>query len=116
VAPRSAPVAGAAPRRRLLATEAYDAWLVYWPAGSTGLWTPSVDLPGVVAVVDGALRLTTASVEGLRWRTLAAGESTSVGGARQWLANPSVAPATTVHVYTPPLGVLNLGHVEEAAA
>lgn len=97
---------------RLLSTEAYDAWLVYWPACSRGLWTPSIAAPGVVAVVDGAVRLTTASLDGLRWRSLAAGESSRVGVARQWLANPSAVPATTVHVYSPGLGVLD---VEDAA-
>jgi len=96
---------------RLLATEAYDAWLVYWPAFSKGLWTPALDAPGVVAVVDGAVRLTAASELGLHWSTLSAGESARVGGVRQWIANPSPMPATTVHVYSPGLGALDIGRV-----
>jgi hypothetical protein len=101
---------------RLLATDAYDAWLVYWPPLSKGLWTPDVQAPGVVAVVDGVLRITSTTPAGVRPRNLLPGDTVRVGDTREWMANPTPDAVTTLHVYSPPIGSLERAGSFEAAA
>ncbi len=101
---------------RLLATEAYDAWLVYWPPLSKGLWTPDVQSPGVVAVVDGVLRITSATPAGVRPRNLMVGETVRVGDSREWMANPTPHAVTSLHVYSPPIGSLERAGTFENSA
>ena len=93
---------------RILATETYEAWLIHWPAG-TGLdLHDHGDSAGAFAVVDGELHET--SIEGgvARVRAVSAGGHSSFGaGQVHGVANNGNRPATSVHVYSPPLESMN---------
>ena len=102
---------------RVLATDAYDAWLVHWPPFSEGWRVPSLAAPGVVAVVDGSLRVGVHTTTGVRLRQLAAGETVRIDTEHEWLANPHPRSVTTLHVYSPPIGALAAAqHSQENAA
>ena len=90
--------------RRLLSTDHYDAWLISWPPG-TGL-----DLhdhggsAGAFTVVAGALHETVAVGTALSTHHLRAGETSRFGIDHvHAVSNDGDRPATTVHVYSPPL-------------
>lgn len=89
---------------RVLATAAYDAWLIYWPAGFElplhdhgGSW-------GAFSVVGGGLDEITV-VDGERVsRRLERGETVHFGPDHvHAVANSTMLPATSLHVYSPPL-------------
>ena len=96
--------------RRVLATSAYDAWVIRW--------APSADLElhdhggsrGVVHVVEGELLeryadLATSAV--VRTRTVAAGTSIAISPTTvHGVANLGPADALSVHVYSPPLSTM----------
>jgi predicted metal-dependent enzyme (double-stranded beta helix superfamily) len=100
--------AGESPDQRqhqlLLATEAYDAWLIHWPPG-TGLGAHDHGgSAGAFAVVSGSLEERTIAGRGTRVRRVTAGRSVSFdAGHVHAVANPSDVAATSVHVYSPPL-------------
>jgi mannose-6-phosphate isomerase-like protein (cupin superfamily) len=86
---------------RLIATAAYDVWLITWPPGSGIGWHDHGPSDSVTRVVSGALVETIPDGSSVTLRpgifaTLASRESHD-------LHNPYPAPATTVHVYSPPL-------------
>lgn len=89
---------------RVLATAAYDAWLIYWPAGFElplhdhgGSW-------GAFSVVGGDLDEITI-VDGRRVsRRLERGDTVHFGPDHvHAVANSTTLPATSLHVYSPPL-------------
>ena len=94
--------------QRVLATPEYEAWVICWPSGG------SLDLhdhggsAGAFSVVSGQLDEATIEVttEGSATvvRSYASGETSAFGSARvHAVANRGTAPATSVHVYSPPL-------------
>ena len=92
--------------RKLASTMTYDAWLVAWAAGS-GL--PEHDHDGSTAafrVIRGELveRLSQRGRR-VRLRVLGAGGiATVLPGQRHAVTNSGIATATSIHVYSPPLG------------
>ena len=92
----------------LLTTDAYDAWLIHWPAG-TGL--DAHDHGGSVgafSVVDGTLDEDTISAERTRTRRLSAGDTVRFGAHDvHAVVNRTRASATSVHVYSPPLRTMS---------
>lgn len=108
----------------LLETAEYDAWIIHWPAG-TGLDTHDHgDSAGAFVVVDGALDEDLPGVDGtVHTRRVGAGGSVSFGvGYVHAVVNRTDHPATSVHVYSPPVrgmgfyrsddGRLVLDHIE----
>lgn len=89
----------------LLETAEYDAWIIHWPAG-TGLGTHDHgDSAGAFVVIDGALDEDQPRVDGsVVTRRIAAGASVSFDiGYVHAVVNRTDAPATSVHVYSPPV-------------
>jgi hypothetical protein len=89
---------------RVLATPAYDAWVIYWPTGE------SLDLhdhggsAGAFSVVSGELDEATVESGATVVRTFAHGQTSEFGAARvHAVANRGTRVATSVHVYSPPL-------------
>jgi len=93
---------------RILATETYEAWLILWPAG-TGLdLHDHGDSAGAFAVVDGELHETTIEDGVARARSVSAGSHSSFdAGQVHGVTNNGSRPATSVHVYSPPLESMN---------
>ena len=90
---------------RLLETDAYAAWVIGWaPGQGVGLHDHGGSA-GAVVVVDG--RLVESEVvpgAGVRHRTVGTGESFAFGaGHVHGVANFDDRPATSIHVYSPPL-------------
>lgn len=90
--------------RRLLSTPGYDAWIVRWPPGtSVGLHAHG-ESAGALAIVDGHLEETTYELGQTLRRALEAGHvSTFDTGCVHGVANRGSRPATSVHVYSPPI-------------
>src|SRR6478736_7994078 len=93
---------------RILATELYEAWLIYWPPG-TGLdLHDHGDSAGAFAVVDGALDETAIGDGRVDTRRLVEGETSSfAAGQVHGVANSGHRSATSVHVYSPPIVAMN---------
>lgn len=88
----------------IVSTDAYDAWLIHWPAGSA---LPAHDhggSAGAFAVVSGSLEERSV-IGGLEMtRRVGSGESVFFRADHvHAVINPDEAAATSVHVYTPPL-------------
>ncbi len=91
---------------RLLATSAYDVWLITWPDGSALGPHDHGGARSVTQVVDGEIVEIVGgrSAERATARVLRRGESFGHGGTDvHELANWSGADATTLHIYSPPL-------------
>jgi len=93
--------------RRLLLTDAYEAWLIAWSPGGALELHDHGGSTGAVVVVQGDLvetytdRLRPAA---LRTNRLRAGDSLAIGPARlHGVSNPGPGDALSVHVYSPPL-------------
>jgi mannose-6-phosphate isomerase-like protein (cupin superfamily) len=91
-------------RVRLLATDAYEVWLLGWtPGQSVGLHDHG-DANGAFVVVDGELTETHLSRRGLVDTTLRVGRSGRIpAGQVHDVANRSPRNATSIHAYSPPL-------------
>jgi len=95
---------------RLLATPAYEAWLIVWPTGTGLELHDHGDSSGVLRVVAGELiEAFTDRTEPvpLRVQRLAPGDTVTLSPTRihdVW--NPSEATAVTVHLYSPPLATM----------
>lgn len=99
---------GEAPAKRryeqVLATVAYDAWVIYWPAGFElplhdhgGSW-------GAFSVVGGELTEITLVEGETATSEMGAGATVQFGPEHvHAVANRTTRPATSVHVYSPPL-------------
>ncbi len=111
---------------RILATEAYDAWLIYWPPDSSIDVHDHGDSIGALAVVAGALDEDVVVGATTVTKTIRAGESLFLPANHvHAVSNRSDGAATSVHVYAPPLrsmgfyrsddeGRLVLERIEEA--
>jgi len=100
---------------RLLATEAYDAWLLgWWPGQSVALHDHGGSA-GAVVVVEGRLHEShLVDGTGVRTRAVDAGGRFTFGsGHVHSVANLDDVPATSIHVYAPPLRTM--AHYEEGA-
>ena len=92
---------------RVLSTEAYEAWIIYWPSGG------SLDLhdhggsAGAFSVVSGQLDEATIESGATVVRGIAAGETAAFAADQvHAIANRGSAVATSVHVYSPPLSTM----------
>lgn len=90
--------------QRVLATPAYEAWVICWPVGK------SLDLhdhggsAGAFSVVSGQLDEATLKGGATVVRTVDAGQTVSFGSSMvHAVVNRSSTVATSVHVYSPPL-------------
>ncbi len=93
--------------RRLLLTEAYEAWLIAWAAGGELDLHDHGGSTGAVVVVEGSL-VETYTDRGrpgpLRTSQIRAGQTLAIGATRvHGVWNPGPADALSVHVYSPPL-------------
>ena len=93
---------------QLLATAAYDAYLMEWGTAAMSHTHDHDGSVGVVHVVDGSLLECSQSLDESvpgPVRRLEAGESTQISAAQfHRLFNRSTDPAVTVHVFSPPIG------------
>jgi mannose-6-phosphate isomerase-like protein (cupin superfamily) len=89
---------------RVLATEAYEAWVICWPSGESLDMHDHGGSAGAFSVVSGELDEATIEAGVTVTRTLAPGDTAVFGASRvHAVANRRTAVATSVHVYSPPL-------------
>ena len=89
---------------RLLATDRYEVWVIGWLPGQRAELHDHGDAVGVVAVVDGVLTEEVLEHGRLRREDLHAGELLDLPERIvHEISNTSDAPATSIHVYSPPL-------------
>ncbi|UDY34255.1 cysteine dioxygenase [Dermatobacter hominis] len=94
-------------RTRMLATPAYDVWLMTWGPSSSADPHDHAGSVGVVHVVAGELSEDASDVHGgaRHRRQIPAGVTTTLSAiGRHTLANRTDRTAVSVHVYSPPLG------------
>ena len=92
---------------RLLSTPAFEAWLICWPQGTNLELHDHGPAAGAFAVVAGTLDETFVGRTGQRTRRVGPGRVVSFGrGHVHDVANRERLPATSVHVYSPPLTVM----------
>ena len=93
---------------RLLSTPVYEAWVICWPAGTALDLHDHGGSAGAFTVVSGQLEETTVNggrVEGHRYES---GETASFGPSHvHAVANRGDWLATSVHVYSPPLEMMD---------
>ena len=89
---------------QVLATDAYDVWVIGWPPGTFVGLHDHDDAGAAICVVDGELvEVRPARAGSPEWQ-LRAGQSVTVEpGVVHDVVNRSDRPATSVHVYSPPL-------------
>jgi quercetin dioxygenase-like cupin family protein len=89
---------------RLLATERYEVWVIGWLPGQRAELHDHGDAAGALLVVDGTLTEHTVTGDEIGSRVLPAGaaEDLPVGLVHE-VANEHDGPATSIHVYSPPL-------------
>lgn len=86
---------------RLLETSRYDVWVIGWMAGHRTTLHDHGRSAGALAVVEGRLEET---LPGGLSRTIGAGEVVDLpGGLMHDVAAVGDEPATSIHVYSPPL-------------
>jgi predicted metal-dependent enzyme (double-stranded beta helix superfamily) len=92
---------------RLLATDAYDAWLIRWPPGTSVGPHDHGGSSGAFAVVHGALVEVVVEPTGSRVVVHTAGGARAFGpDVVHDVANAGPEPAVSVHVYSPPLATM----------
>jgi hypothetical protein len=89
---------------RLLATERYEVWAIGWlPGQSAGLHDHG-DAAGALLVVDGVLTEHVVTADGVRTDELPAGTARDLPvGLVHEVVDHHDGPATSIHVYSPPL-------------
>ena len=88
----------------MLATDAYDAWLVHWPPGASLEIHDHGPSAGAFAVVAGVLEEATLRSGVLLSTRLHSGDTIHFeAGHRHRVTNRSPDATTSVHVYAPPL-------------
>ena len=97
-------------------TDSYDVWVIHWGPGSATPMHDHGDSNGALLVVDGTLveRLPAPDGSGRVRRKVLRRRARRLMARNHVheVANESAAGATTVHVYSPPLSVMN--HYERA--
>ena len=90
--------------QRVLATAAYDAWVIHWPTGELLDLHDHGGSAGAFSVVSGELDEATVAAGTTVIRTLATGDTSEFSSSHvHAVANRGAAVATSVHVYSPPL-------------
>jgi len=103
--------------RRLVVTDTYDAWLIYWPSGTGLELHDHGDSAGAFQVVDGVLDEARPHAIGLDVRRVGVGQqATFEAGDVHAVNNRSGAPATSVHAYSPPLSKIEFFATSDDAA
>jgi quercetin dioxygenase-like cupin family protein len=93
---------------RLLSTPVYEAWVICWPAGTALDLHDHGGSAGAFTVVAGQLDETTISDGQVGRQQYEPGDTASFGPAHvHAVANRGQRPATSVHVYSPPLHVMD---------
>jgi quercetin dioxygenase-like cupin family protein len=89
---------------RLLATERYEVWVIGWMPGQRADLHDHGDAAGALLVVDGTLTEHVVDGDGVRTTALPVGtvEDLAVGLVHE-VRNDHDGPATSIHVYSPPL-------------
>jgi oxalate decarboxylase/phosphoglucose isomerase-like protein (cupin superfamily) len=105
--------------QRVLVTPEYEAWVICWPSGGALDLHDHGGSAGAFSVVSGSLDEATieATAEGKATvvRTYASGDTSAFGSARvHAIANRGTEPATSVHVYSPPLSSMVYYEHDEA--
>ena len=81
-----------------------EVWVIHWPAGGHLELHDHGGSAGALVVVGGTLEETYVGPDGLAGRRLGSGGGTAFGPAYVHdVVNTGVGPATSVHVYSPPL-------------
>ena len=92
---------------RVVAEDDHDVWLIGWDSFQGVELHDHGGAAGVLYVVDGVLQETSAARDGrgrLDDQTLGAGTARAFGADHvHRVVNPSAHPATSLHVYSPPL-------------
>ena len=100
----------------IVATDAYDAWLIHWPAGSALEAHDHGGSAGAFAVVSGLLEEHSVVGDLEVTRRVGAGESVFFGADHvHAVVNPNDTAATSVHVYTPPLRSMGFYRADDGA-
>lgn len=90
--------------QRVLATTAYDAWVIGWPSGELLELHDHGGSAGAFSVVSGEIDEATVEDGATVIRRFAPGETSGFDSSRvHAVANRGAAIATSVHVYSPPL-------------
>jgi rhodanese-related sulfurtransferase/mannose-6-phosphate isomerase-like protein (cupin superfamily) len=89
--------------QRIVATDAYDVWLLSWPAGTEISPHGHGDSEAAFAVVSGVLHETRWHEGRRETRVVRRGECVAVGRDVVHEVRPDGAEALSVHVYAPPL-------------
>ncbi len=93
-----------------------DVWLISWATEQYAELHDHAGSLGALTVVSGVLTETRWTAGGLRSRRLRAGRSVGFGlGHVHDVANPSPAPAVSVHAYSPPLTAMSYYAMDETA-
>jgi predicted metal-dependent enzyme (double-stranded beta helix superfamily) len=93
--------------QRLHSTDDYDVWLESWLPGQTTGWHDHAGTSGVLVVARGELEERVSVLNGVftQVRHIPEGAARRMGRRQVHnLANVSLAPTVSVHVYSPPLG------------
>lgn len=99
--------------RRIQGDDFVDVWLISWTTEQNAELHDHAGSLGALTVVSGALTETRWTANGLRGRRLRAGRSVGFGaGHVHDVANPSPAPAVSVHAYSPPLTAMSYYEVD----
>jgi hypothetical protein len=89
---------------RVLATPAYEAWVISWPSGGSLDMHDHGGSAGAFSVVSGQLVESTIQSGVTIVRSLSRGDTAAFDASRvHAIANRGSAVATSVHVYSPPL-------------
>ena len=90
--------------RRLIVTDDYDAWLIHWPTGGSVTPHDHGGSTGAFAVASGELVEVVLEPDRTVSRVLGVGEVMAVADDTVHdVVNDGASPATSVHVYSPPL-------------
>ena len=88
---------------RLVATEAYEAWVIGWTTDQQVTPHDHGSSAGALAVVEGELEEVTTGPQGGRRRLGPGSVHPLAIGLVHDIVAPGPAPATSIHVYSPPL-------------
>jgi hypothetical protein len=99
---------------RILATDAYDAWLIYWPPESSIDMHDHGDSIGALSVVAGVLDEDVRIGDQIVTTRLAAGDTLHLPARRvHAVTNRADSAATSVHVYAPPLRSMSFYRLDD---
>lgn len=96
-------------------TGSHEVWAIHWPAGARLDYHDHGGSAGALTVVRGCLVEGTPDGGGVRRRRLPAGSGTAFGPSHVHdVVNEAVAPATSIHAYSPPLAAMTYFDLDRA--